>query len=189
MTDETKHWQSFKDGEINALKALYNHYVDSLYSYGITLCHDQDKVKDCIHDLFISLWDSRKNFAIPNSGKAYLMVSLRRRIFDKGTKIASLTGELQDLEENRVAENDYEARWIEAEDEEKQNERLETALHRLTDRQQEILHMKYYQGLEYDEIGRIMNLNYQSARNLVNRALAALRKEMLGIVMLLLIFI
>ena len=189
MTDETKHWQSFKDGEINALKALYNHYVDSLYSYGIALCHDQDKVKDCIHDLFIALWDSRKNFTIPASGKAYLMVSLRRRIFDKGSKIASLTGELQDLEENRIAEDDHVTKWIEAEDDEKINESLETALHRLTDRQREILHMKYYQRLDYDDISRIMDLNYQSARNLVNRALAALRKEMLGIVMLLLIFL
>lgn len=189
MTDEANYWQSFKDGDINALQALYNHYVDPLYSYGIALCQDQEKVKDCIHDLFISLWDSRKNFAIPNSGKAYLMVSLRRRIFDKGSKIASLTGELNDLEENRIADDDHEARWIEAEDNQKQNEKLETALQRLSDRQREIIHMKYFQQLEYEEIGKIMDLNYQSARNLVNRALAALRKEMLGIVMLLLIFL
>lgn len=187
MTDETRHWASIKNGDINALQILYNHYVDSLYSYGMVLCHDTDKVKDCIHDLFISLWDSRKNFAIPISGKAYLMVSLRRRIFDKGSKIASITGELEDLEEYRGADPDHETKWIEAEDHEKQNEKLETALHRLSDRQREIIHMKYYQQLEYEEISKILEMNYQSARNLVNRAIVALRKEMLPIVIILLI--
>ena len=37
--------------------------------------------------------------------------------------------------------------------------------------------MKYFQQMEYEEIARVMDLNYQSARNLVTRALAALRKE------------
>ena len=188
MTDETKHWESFKEGDINALQALYKYYVDLLYSYGMALCADSDRVKDCIHDLFISLWDSRKNFAMPNSGKAYLMVSLRRRIFDKGSKIDSLTVDLDEMEENKVTDTDHESRWIESQETDSQNLKLVSALSRLSDRQREIIHMKYYQQLDYDEIGRIMDLNYQSARNLVNRALTALRKEMLLIVILILIF-
>jgi RNA polymerase sigma factor (sigma-70 family) len=189
LTDETKQWESFKAGDSSALQVLYNHYVDSLYSYGMHLCADTDKVRDCIHDLFLSLWDSRRNFAIPNSGKAYLMVSLRRRIFDKGSRIDSLTGQLEDAEENRISDSDHESQWIEAEDNVQLNHRLEKAYHRLSERQREIIHMKYYQQLDYEEIGRVMGLNYQSARNLVNRALAALRKEMLGVVTLLLIFL
>jgi RNA polymerase sigma factor (sigma-70 family) len=188
LVEETKHWESFKEGDVNALKVLYDHYVDSLYHYGMVLCHDHDKVKDCIHDLFISLWDSRKNFAVPQSGKAYLLVSLRRRIFDRGSKMDSLTGELDDPEANKAFDTDHEVKWIQSEDAEKQNQTLEKAMGRLSERQREIIHMKYYQQLEYEEIGRIMDLNYQSARNLVNRALSALRKEMLLVVTLLLIF-
>ena len=101
----------------------------------------------------------------------------------------SLTGQLDESEENRVADQDHETQWIEAEDSARLNHKLEKAFNRLSDRQREIIHMKYYQHLDYEEIGRMMDLNYQSARNLVNRALAALRKEMLGIVTLLLIFL
>lgn len=188
MTDEIKYWESFKRGDINALQDLYKHYADLLYSYGMVLCGDSDRVKDSIHDLFISLWDSRKNFTLPNSGKAYLMVSLRRRIFDKGSKIDSLTVDLDEIEENKVTDTDHESKWIESQETDSQNQKLGKALERLSDRQREIIHMKYYQQLDYDEIGRIMDLNYQSARNLVNRALTALRKEMLLVVILLLIF-
>lgn len=188
MTDETKQWESFKAGDSRALQALYNYYVDSLYTYGMHLCSDSEKVKDCIHDLFLSLWDSRRNFAVPNSGKAYLMVSLRRRIFDKGSRMDALTGQIDETEENKISDPDHETQWIKAEDNVHLNHRLEKAYQRLSERQREIIHMKYYQQLDYEEIGRVMGLNYQSARNLVNRALAALRKEMLGIVTFLLIF-
>ena len=69
-----------------------------------------------------------------------------------------------------------------------EQQKLDAALSRIIDRHREIIHMKYYQQLEYEEIAQIMDLNYQSARNLVNRALIALRKEMLLIVTLLLMF-
>jgi DNA-directed RNA polymerase specialized sigma24 family protein len=58
---------------------------------------------------------------------------------------------------------------------------------RISDRQREIIHMKYIQQLDYEDIARIMSLNYQSARNLVTRALAALRREMTLILLILIL--
>ncbi len=172
---------------MNALRTLYDTYIKDLYQYGVILNQDPEKVKDCIHDLFISLWNSREKMAIPQSGKAYMMVSLRRRIFDKGSKIRSMTGDMEQLEENKMITMDDETKWIESENEALRNLKLETAINQLSERQKEIIYMKYYQEMEYEDIGRIMDLNYQSARNLVNRALSVLRKEMLFFVMLLLI--
>ncbi|MGO8056305.1 RNA polymerase sigma factor, partial [Rhizobium leguminosarum] len=70
-------------------------------------------------------------------------------------------------------------------DEQDKQEKLEKGLAKISDRQREIIHMKYFQQMEYEDIARIMNLNYQSARNLVTRALVALRKEMLVILLIL----
>ena len=41
----------------------------------------------------------------------------------------------------------------------------------------------------YEEIARILDMNYQSARNLLTRAISALRKEMLPMVIILLILL
>lgn len=183
--EETKHWESLKAGDINALQVLYEQHVNSLYSYGMVLCQDADKVKDCIHDLFLSFWQNRDGLNIPTSGKAYLMVSLRRRIFDKGPKINMMTTPLEKDEINQEQSSDHESKWIMAEEEEQRQQKLDLAMTRLSDRQREIIHMKFYQQMEYDEIGRIMELNYQSARNLVTRALTALRNEMTVIVIIL----
>jgi RNA polymerase sigma factor (sigma-70 family) len=185
---ESTIWESLRSGEMNSLRALYDQYADGLYQYGMALTKDPDKVKDCIHDLFVSIWTSRDKMSVPHSGKAYLMVSLRRRLFDKGSKIDTLTEASDNMEASNLSLNDHEAVWIDHEDAEKQSQLLERAMNRLSERQKEIIHMKYFQELDYEQIGQIMDLNYQSARNLVNRAIAALRKEMLGLVMILLMF-
>ncbi|MBK9982866.1 MAG: sigma-70 family RNA polymerase sigma factor [Saprospiraceae bacterium] len=183
--EETRHWEALKNGDPNGLRELYNAHVDNLYRYGVVLCHDSDKVKDCIHDLFVYVWNFRERLNVPDSTKAYLMVSLRRRIFEKGSKINSLTVEMDSTEESIVLTEGHEERWIQLEDEAARQKQLDNALEQLSERQREIIHMKYYQQLDYDEIGRIMNLNYQSARNLVTRALTALRKEMTIIITIL----
>jgi len=182
---ESKSWESLKRGDQEGLRDLYNAHVDDLYRYGVVLCHEPDKVKDCIHDLFVYVWKIRDRLNVPDSTKAYLMVSLRRRLFEKGSKINAMTVDMDSVGELGLLTEGHEERWIQHEDESARQLQLENALGHLSDRQREIIYMKYYQQMEYDEIGRIMELNYQSARNLVTRALTALRKEMTIIVIIL----
>lgn len=183
--EETKHWENLKSGDISALQALYNHHIGALYKYGMVLCHEEDRVKDCIHDMFLAFWNNRAGMTVPSSGKAYLMVSLRRRIFDKGPKRIPVTSPLEEADMDDQSIADPEAQWIVAEEEAEKQEKLERAMARISDRQREIIHMKYFQQMEYEDIARVMDLNYQSARNLVTRALAALRRELSTIILIL----
>jgi RNA polymerase sigma factor (sigma-70 family) len=180
--EEVKHWEALKAGNINALQELYNYHAGPLYSYGMVLCQDSEKVKDCLHDLFLSFWTNRQGLSIPTSGKAYLMVSLRRRIFDKGSKSDLLTMPIDDLNVEYESSADPEEKWIQTEEETERQQKLDRAMARISDRQREIIHMKYFQQMEYEEIARVMDLNYQSARNLVNRAITALKKEMIVLI-------
>ncbi|MEO6131802.1 MAG: sigma-70 family RNA polymerase sigma factor [Saprospiraceae bacterium] len=183
--EETKQWESLKAGNINALEALYNHHTDELYRYGMVLCQEPDKVKDCIHDLFVYIWNVRERLNIPDSSRAYLMVSLRRRLFEKGSKMDNMTQAMDSMDQPSILTEGHEEKWIERENDESRQLQLDKAMKQLSARQREIIHMKYYQQLDYEEIGKIMDLNYQSARNLVNRALSALRKEMTIIITIL----
>lgn len=100
--------------------------------------------------------------------------------------MSTLTDHIESTSELLHLSEGHEEKWIRLEDESQQQKKLDQAMSRLSDRQREIIHMKYLQELDYDEIARIMDLNYQSARNLVNRAITALRKEMLLTVMIIL---
>ena len=67
-----------------------------------------------------------------------------------------------------------------------QKKNLKSAFDELSDRQKEILYLKYYSEMDYEEITQIMDMNYQSARNLVSRAIQKLAKHMLMLVFFLL---
>ncbi len=177
--EETKHWEALKTGSKEALQALYNHHIDDLYAYGMILCHDEGKVKDCIQDLFLTFWTKRAQLPVPTSGKAYLMVSLRRKIFDKGPKSNLKTTSFEEGDHADELLDDPEKTWLVEEEQHLQQEKLNAAMAKISDRQREILHMKYFQEMDYEQIAVIMDLNYQSARNLVTRALTAMRKAMM----------
>jgi RNA polymerase sigma factor (sigma-70 family) len=50
------------------------------------------------------------------------------------------------------------------------------ALAQLSNRQKEIIYLKFYQELNYEEVSDIMNINYQAARNLLYQSIKSLKK-------------
>ena len=47
---------------------------------------------------------------------------------------------------------------------------------KLSARQRETVYLKFFEELSYEDICEVMELNYQSARNLIARALTELRQ-------------
>ena len=67
---------------------------------------------------------------------------------------------------------------VNAELSEEQSQNLQKAFEELSKRQREVLYLKYYQEVPYEEICEMMDISYQSVRNLVSNALRAMRKYM-----------
>jgi RNA polymerase sigma factor (sigma-70 family) len=59
---------------------------------------------------------------------------------------------------------------------EQRQQALKQALQSLPARQKEVLFLRYYNGMSYDEIEQILSINYQSIRNHIYRATQRLRK-------------
>ena len=56
---------------------------------------------------------------------------------------------------------------------------VEQILSSLPPRQKEIIYYRYLQELDFDEICTLMQLNYQSAQNLLQRAIKKIREQFL----------
>jgi RNA polymerase sigma factor (sigma-70 family) len=57
-------------------------------------------------------------------------------------------------------------------------QRIQFAINALTPRQKEIIYLRYFNDLSYDQICELMNINYQSARTQHYNALKVLRSEL-----------
>ena len=55
---------------------------------------------------------------------------------------------------------------------------LQSAINRLPERQKEAVYLRYYNNLSGQEIAEIMNINHQSVRSTLAKALNNLREEL-----------
>lgn len=182
--EENKLWNKLRSGESQALETIYRKYFSELYRYGKSFTKDLNAVEDCIQEMFIDIWSSRERLSETNAIKPYLYVALKRRIF-QSTKKNKKTTEQEINDVHFEAELAIDQILINNELKTEQSEALKAAFTKLSDRQKEILYLKYYSDMSYAEISEIMDLNYQSARNLVSRAILKLSKQILVLLILL----
>ena len=170
-------WSRFKNGDVDALESIYRSHVQSLINYGLKITDDLNLVKDNIQDLFIELWKGRQNLADTDHPKYYLFRALRNKLV-KGVARQSFISEeeLQLVEENLQTEY-VELTIVYKEQQSQTNVVLKQVLERLSKRQQEAIYLRFYHNFSYEIIASMMNMNYQSVLNLVQRALKSMRKE------------
>lgn len=179
--DDNKLWEQLKQGNQEALRKIYDHHIEDLLQYGQRFCRDRETVEDCIHDLYLYIWKNREGLSSTDSILRYLMVALRRRIIQQ---LKNRTGELDEKSLGFTCDLSIEEQWIQDEKDRESQHSLQEAFSHLSDRQKEAIYLKYYQKLSYESICEVMELNYQSARNLVFNGIQALRKVMTLVVQL-----
>lgn len=168
-------WELLKAGHEDAWERIYREHVDALLRYGRQFCNETSWIEDSIHDLFVDLWRNRSGLAATDRIRPYLLVALRRRLIKlmkKQQRQVDATPDEVDFQAVPAVDVAIIGREMSAE----QSERLEQGLNRLSKRQREALYLKYFEGLEYEEMGKAMDISYQSVRNLVFAGLQKLRQ-------------
>jgi len=177
MDLELKKWDAMRAGDGEAFAWLYAKYFKLLYNYGRKIGAGDAALQDAIHDLFVDLWRFRDNLSETTSVRFYLYRSIRRRLVRNDTSRSFFTADGIVIEDAlQVSTPSLEENLI---DEEKQNQRLnrlKKLLNDLTPRQYEALVLRFYDELSFEDIGSMLQVNEQSARNLVQRGLAQMKQ-------------
>ena len=169
-------WREMKDGSEYAFREVFDSYSGLLFQYGQTLTRDRELVKDCVQELFIIIWKNRLGLSDARSVKYYLFFSLRRIIIKKLSKTKRLFG-LSSFQGGFLIVEGHDQVMHRQEADHKNQVLVSSALKSLPARQKEVIFLKYYQELRYEEIEKIMNLNNQVVRNTLYKALNSLRKQ------------
>jgi RNA polymerase sigma factor (sigma-70 family) len=168
--DNTAIWLAFKEGSWDAYTQLYNDHFKMLNNYGYKFTRDVSIIEDAVHDLFIKLWTNRETLGNPASIKNYLYKSLRGILFRKiqgQSRFVDLAGE-QDY--NFSFEISFDHQIIANEEERELQLKIRSVVNTLPARQQEIIFLRFYEGLGYEEISDIMEINVNSTYKLLYKA-------------------
>lgn len=166
---DLQYWHAFTSGDREALGLLFRMYYPHLYKYGNKIVADEQVLEDCIQELFIELWQ-HKNPPPTLSVKAYLLKALKYKLLKTLHKKNRL------LPDAVAFEISYENFMIAKQEDEEKIKKVVQAIDQLSNRQKEIIYLKFYQNLSYEEVSEIMNINYQVARNLLHQAIKSMRK-------------
>ena len=167
-------WQNLLNGQADALELIYQQYADLLSAYGFRLTKNKEIVNDAIQDVFINLWQKRNQLPIVNSIKAYLLKSLRNRIL-RILESRTLNGHGE--QPNEATQDSIEQRLVLEELAAERLNQLHLTIQKLPSRQKEVIHLRYFQNLNTEEIAEVLNINYQSVSNLLHKGIKTLRQH------------
>lgn len=179
LTDEAL-WQRLKMGDEAAFSALFERYYQPLLSYGNSLMPHPEWVQDCVQDVFVDVWLYRNALAEAVVAKAYLLSSVRKRIarlherdhiFRQTTQLDTIEFSLNFTVEDQLIADEETATRV---------RQLNLLINALPARQKEALYLRYHQGLTIEQISELLDINHQSAINLLHRAIQHLRKTWKG---------
>lgn len=176
-------WKELKDGNKSALERIYSTYISSLLKYGRKFSRNDSVIEDCIQDLFIELWKNREGLGMTDSIQRYLLVALRRKVIRQLDKSKKWVSDTEPTELDFEVEIAVDQKLIALELSAERAAQVKAAMENLSKRQKEVIYLKYVSGLDYEDIGEIMGLNYQSVRNLVSNALKKLKGTLLPFVL------
>ena len=176
-------WSAIIQGDKAALGHLFDVYVKELLSYGYRITKDIDQVKDAVQDVFVDIWTYRGTLNKDVQVKFYLYRCLRNALLKQLENQSHAP--FDDREVDEVADPDScpETRWMMAESELGKHSDLVRSLDLLSQREKEIISLKYYSGMKLREIAELLGLKEQTISNTLQNALVKLRKHLVYVLL------
>ena len=181
--EDLRLWDLFRAGNHPAYTQLVNRYYKQLFNYGRRFCQDREFLMDCIQEVFYELWNRRERINSTASVKWYLCKAVRLRIFrdqSKWNRNEEVSGDY-----NFLVEFNIESKIIDDLNLSELSKKIKDILNSLPPRQQEIMYLRFYEGLSLDQISEIMEISNQSLRNLLHKSYKNFRSEWILLLILL----
>ncbi|WP_353718857.1 sigma-70 family RNA polymerase sigma factor [Dyadobacter sp. 676] len=183
--DELHLWRRIQAGDGQAFQELHQIHIRHLLNYGLRLCGSMSTVEDCVQDVFAELWLYRQGITQPISMRFYLLKALRNKLKAQYRKEHSFISGWDDDRDNIDrpvfnVEPSTEQNLIDLDIEAEREQQIRAAMNALSPRQREIIYLRYFNDLTYDQICELLNINYQTARSQIYHSLKILRNTLNG---------
>ncbi len=168
------------------ISSIYKEYGSDLYAYARHLGFADDSAKDAIHDVFYKLCIGNYTCKSFVNLKLFLFRSLKNRLIDihrtNKEYAATVSHEAYVYENMGFNFNvTVEDELIEIEYRKEIKQKVEKVLSNLTNRQREIVYLRYIHEYSYEEISELLNISVESCRNSVSKSITLLKNTSLSL--------
>ena len=167
-------WNEVQHGNDRGFYRLYQISYDKLFRFGLRLSHDREIVKEHINGIFIDLWIKREKLEDIRQIQHYIFISYKRRLIKA---INKRTLETYDTLPVEPEVSSYEQLLIDREQDSERKQRIEAAINKLTARQKELIRLRFFEQLSYEEIAERTSISVRTIYNTIHAAINLMRQE------------
>lgn len=173
-------WDGLRIGNENSLNKLYLCCYSDLLRYGNYLTNDSQLSKEYVNLLFLDFWNNRHKLPQVKNPKAYIITCYKNKIIFRKKKAADLHIVYSDNNANNNPEmvSSYEETIIELQEHEKLKEKLQKGLSSLSERQQQLIVLRFIDEMSYEEIAEQLQISIRTVYNSIHESLKTLRSKM-----------
>jgi len=164
--------RAFAAGDDLAFAALYNRYKQPLYVFALRMLRQPEKARDAFQSAFLKTFERRAELARVLRFKSWLFTVVRNICLNELRRSKSLIQTVEDMDD--VQGEDVGA-MLEREDEARV---LMEVIERLNPEYREVLLLREYEDLAYDEIAAITGTTESSVKSRLFRARQQLHRIM-----------
>lgn len=175
-TDLPLLWKEVYAGNHQSYAALHYQLYPGLFAYVRRMIKDEQIANDLLQDMFVKLWVKKDVIGEIVNVKAYFFTTARSITLNY---IKRLKTQDKYLEEAIFADVEFSAEEIITERETNLSIKrtITSALDKLPLRQREIVYLRFYEDMDYNQIVEVTGIKYQSVINHIYRAVQTLRED------------
>lgn len=167
--------ERLKKADPSALFEIMKTHYNDLYRYALKYTADKELAKDIVSQFFVHFWEKRSMLANADNLQTYLLVSFRNYIIHYLQKIQrQLDLPVQDFP---GFEYSYEEYLIAGQRQSHIKQLLQEALETLPPRQRQLLQLRFYDSLSYEQIAQRTDLAQRTVYNKIHEAIKTLRSH------------
>jgi RNA polymerase sigma factor (sigma-70 family) len=170
-----QNWLLFLNGNEQALFNLYETCYPLLMVFGKSRGFNAEICKDQLQQLFMMLWEKRSELPAVTKVESYMLTAFKHQLLREAKKQKRAVAVMQ-AASAETAFNLIPNEILETEESEKRIRLLRHYIQQLPKRQQQLLHLRFYEDFSYEEIERITGLTARTIYNKIHEAIKALRK-------------
>ncbi len=167
-----------------AFEYLYDHYSGALHGVLVNILRDSEQANDMLQEVFVKIWRKLDSYD-PSKGRLFTwMINITRNTaidflrssdFQKSSQIQELSESVNNIAAERASREDYIG--------------LRALTNSLKEELRVLIELAYYQGLTHEEIAIELDLPLGTVKTRLRTAILQLRKLMLIVLIILLLWI
>ncbi len=154
---------------------VFEHYIidlkDKAFRFALSILKQSDQAQDVVQDLFEKLWKKHHELHAYQNIEAFSMKMVKNMCLDKLKHEQTKQSKLAMLEANPSHSENYTNKDT--------IEHVQNLIGALPPKQKMMMHLRDIEGLEFDEIAEIMDMEIDAVRMNVSRARKAVRVNLL----------